>query len=230
VQYLFTDRKGGVSAPPFSSLNLGRRVGDDPAAVAENRARLTARLGGARPVFMQQIHSATVRTIGGDGLGEDVAQTDGLVTDRPGIALAVLAADCVPILAFDEEAAVIGVAHAGRLGSAAGIGAELVAAMTGLGADAHRMTLILGPAVCGRCYEVPDAMRDEVDASLPGSATVTRSGSPALDLRAGLAAQLAALGVCDVRTDPRCTMEDPTLFSHRRDARTGRQAGVIWLD
>jgi len=230
MHYLFTDRKGGVSAPPFSSLNLGRRVGDDPSAVAENRARLTARLGGARPVFMQQIHSATVRTIGGDESGEDIAQTDGLVTDRPGIALAALAADCVPMLAFDEQAAVIGVAHAGRLGSAAGIGAELVAAMTGLGADVHRVTVILGPAVCGRCYEVPAAMRDEVDASLPGSATVSRSGTPALDLRAGLAAQLAALGVRDVRTDPRCTMEDPTLFSHRRDARTGRQAGVIWLD
>ena len=90
--------------------------------------------------------------------------------------------------------------------------------------------MLLGPAICGRCYEVPAAMRDEVEAALPGSAAVTHRGTPGLDLRAGLARQLRGAGVAGVAVDPRCTAEDPDLFSHRRDGTTGRQAGLIWID
>ncbi len=102
--------------------------------------------------------------------------------------------------------------------------------MTALGARVGDCEALLGPAVCGACYEVPAPMRDEVEAALPGSATRTRRGTPGLDLRAGLRAQLAALGVVRVGLDPRCTVEDPDLYSYRRDRRTGRLAAVTWLD
>jgi copper oxidase (laccase) domain-containing protein len=105
-----------------------------------------------------------------------------------------------------------------------------VTEMTALGAQPARLEVLLGPSVCGRCYEVPPAMRAEVDAALPGSASTTRTGTAGLDLRAGLTRRLADLGVTKVATDPRCTVEDPDLFSHRRDGRCGRQAGITWLD
>jgi YfiH family protein len=227
VQILFTDRRGGVSAPPFSSFNLGGHVGDDPAAVAENRRRLRERVGGD-VVYMDQVHSATVGIV--ERADQPFPATDGLVTQLPGVALAVLVADCVPILAWDEGEAVIGAAHAGRRGAAAGIAVSMIDAMLRLGARRRRIRVALGPAICGSCYEVPGEMRDEVDAALPGSGSVTRTGTPALDLRAGLGRQLTSLGVADVATDPRCTREDASLFSHRREAPTGRQAGVIRLD
>jgi YfiH family protein len=125
---------------------------------------------------------------------------------------------------------VVGVAHAGRVGAAAGVLDRTLDAMAGLGARLPDCEVLLGPAVCGACYEVPAAMRDEVDAALPGSAARTRRGTPALDLRGGLRRRLAALGVTRVDTDPRCTVEDPDLYSHRRDGRTGRLAAVTWLD
>jgi YfiH family protein len=229
VRYRFTDRKGGVSAPPFSAFNLGSHVGDDPAAVSANRSRLVDQVGIGAIVWMDQVHSATVQVVTA-ATAEPVAATDGMVTRTPGLGLAVLVADCVPVLAYDEVAGVIGVAHAGRTGAAAGIGAALIGVMVGQGADPARITAILGPSVCGRCYEVPETMRDAVAQELPGSSSVTDRGTPALDLPAGLEHQLRAAGVARVRRDPRCTLEDDTLFSHRRQAPTGRQAGVIWLE
>jgi copper oxidase (laccase) domain-containing protein len=102
--------------------------------------------------------------------------------------------------------------------------------MSGLGARPERVEALLGPAICGACYEVPEAMRAQVDRALPGSACTTRAGTPGLDLRAGLRAQLRAAGVTRIDADPRCTAEDPELYSHRREGRTGRLAAVTWLD
>jgi YfiH family protein len=226
VRVLFTDRKGGVSAPPFSSFNLGGHVGDDPSAVAANRSRLREQVG-ASVVYMDQVHSVTVHVV--DKPGASFPATDGLVTALRGVALAVLVADCVPIVAWDPESEVIGVAHAGRRGAAGGIAINLIDALESLGAEAGRTRVILGPAICGRCYEVPAEMRDEVESALPGSASRTLAGTPGLDLRAGLDVQLRAQRVASVETDPRCTFEDDSLFSHRREAPTGRQAGVIVL-
>ncbi len=142
----------------------------------------------------------------------------------------MLAADCVPVLLADPRAGVVGAAHAGRVGAAAGVLPATVAAMEALGARPPDMEVLLGPAICGGCYEVPAAMRAEVDAQLPGSAVRTRRGTPGIDIRAGLYHQLVELGVGRIGGDPRCTLESRELFSHRRDARTGRQAGIIWLD
>ncbi|HEY3733518.1 MAG TPA: laccase domain-containing protein [Streptosporangiaceae bacterium] len=168
---------------------------------------------------------------GGGVLAADTAVPvrDGNVTAVPGLALGALAADCPTVLVGDPEARVVGVAHSGRLGTAAGVVPALIRAMVGAGAVPGRMHAVIGPAICGGCYEVPAAMRDSVAAQAPGSGCVTRAGTPGLDLRAGIAAQLAAAGVRQVRTDERCTAETPDLYSYRRDGRTGRFAGLIWL-
>jgi copper oxidase (laccase) domain-containing protein len=102
--------------------------------------------------------------------------------------------------------------------------------MTGRGADPARMTALIGPAACGLCYEVPAGLRDEVAAVLPECRSTTRQGTPAVNVRAGVVAQLTAAGVADVRHDDRCTIESPELFSYRREGTTGRFAGFIWLD
>jgi copper oxidase (laccase) domain-containing protein len=101
--------------------------------------------------------------------------------------------------------------------------------MTDAGAEPRRMHAVIGPSICGQCYEVPAAMRDEVAAAVPGSACVTRKGTPGLDLRAGLRGQLAALRIGRIADDLRCTAECGELFSYRRDGKTGRFAGLIWL-
>jgi polyphenol oxidase len=231
VRRVVSTREGGRSRAPYSSFNLSAGVGDDPAAVAANRSRLSRELG-VPVVFLGQVHGTRVETVDAvpDTLPPDVPDTDAAVTALPGVGLAVLAADCTPVLLADPVAGVVGAAHAGRVGAAAGVLPATVAAMEALGASRGAMEVLLGPAICGGCYEVPAAMRAEVDAQLPGSAVRTRRGTPGLDIRAGLYHQLVALGIGRIGGDPRCTLESRELYSHRRDARTGRQAGIIWLD
>ncbi|WP_460356774.1 peptidoglycan editing factor PgeF [Mycobacterium sp. ZZG] len=229
VRRVTTTRAGGVSKPPFASFNLGDHVGDDPEAVAANRRRLAATLGlEGGIVWMNQVHSANVAVV--DRGEETLDATDGLVTTTPGLALAVVTADCVPVLMADARAGVVAAVHAGRVGAAAGIVARTLKVMTDAGAHVEDVSVLLGPAVSGRNYEVPEAMAAEVERALPGSRTNTSRGTPGLDLRAGLVTQLHSLGVRSVDVDPRCTVDDPNLFSHRRDAPTGRMASVIWLE
>lgn len=234
VRFAFTDRCGGVSAPPYDSLNLGGAVGDAPAAVARNRALAAEALGldPGRVVWMRQVHGADVAYVTAP-FPEDpdrMPGVDAVWTDTPGLALAVLVADCAPVLLADPAAGIIGAAHAGRPGTAAGVVPALIAAMQEGGADPGRMTAVIGPAVCGACYEVPAQLQAEVAAVVPAARTTTRRGTPGLDIRAGIAAQLAAAGVRAVRRDPRCTMETERLYSYRRDGRTGRFAGYVWLE
>jgi YfiH family protein len=231
IRRVSTTRAGGVSVPPFDTFNLGDHVGDDPAAVAANRIRLAAAigLGADRVVWMNQVHSDRVEVVDGpcDSAFDD---TDGLVTRTPRLALAVVSADCVPVLLADARAGVVGAVHAGRVGARDGVVARAVEAMLSVGAHAPDISVLLGPAVSGRNYEVPAVMADEVEAALPGSRTTTSKGTPGLDLRAGIACQLKALGVSAIDIDPRCTVEDVNLFSHRRDAPTGRLASVVWME
>ncbi|GAA4261630.1 peptidoglycan editing factor PgeF [Dietzia aurantiaca] len=231
VRRVVTDRRGGASTGDFDSFNLGDHVGDAPAAVAANRARLARRLGlpASDVVWMDQVHGTRIARVT-RATGGPVPATDGLVTDRPGLALAVLTADCVPVLAADSEAGVIGAVHAGRVGAVGGIVPALIGAMTSLGARAERITVLLGPAAAGEHYELPNELADEVEAALPGSRTRTVGGTAGVDLRAGITRQLAGLGVSRVDSDPRCTIADESLFSYRRQGRTGRQASVIWRD
>lgn len=178
---------------------------------------------------MNQVHSSRVEVVDA-GRATPVAHTDALVTRTPRLALAVVSADCVPVLLADARAGVIGAVHAGRVGARDGVVARAVEAMLAVGAHVQDISALLGPAVSGRNYEVPAAMADEVEAALPGSRTTTAAGTPGLDLRAGIARQLITLGVNAIDVDPRCTVDDVTLFSHRRDAPTGRLASVVWVE
>ena len=230
IRRVTTTRAGGVSAPPFDTFNLGDHVGDAPAAVAANRARLAASIGlpADHVVWMNQVHGDNVEFVDGprDGAFDD---TDALVTTTPRLALAVITADCVPILMSDARAGVVGAAHAGRVGAAKGIALRTLEAMVAAGARVEDVSVLLGPAVSGPNYEVPGEMAADVEARLPGSRTTSSRGTPALDLRAGLARQLAEAGVRAVDIDPRCTVEDEALFSHRRNAPTGRLASLVWM-
>lgn len=225
-----TDRHGGTSTPPYDGFNLADHVGDDPAAVAANRRLLAVALD-ARPlpvVTMQQVHGADVDVV--DRVPATPPVADALVTRHRGLALAVLVADCTPVLLWDRNAGVVAAVHAGRKGLAAGVLPAAVAAMTDLGARPERIDALLGPGICAAHYEVPAQMRDEVETAAPGSAATTPGGRSALDIRAGLAGQLAQCGLRAWAVSPACTAESPRLYSHRRDGpRTGRFAGVVWL-
>ncbi|GAA0230314.1 peptidoglycan editing factor PgeF [Saccharothrix mutabilis subsp. mutabilis] len=231
IRRVVTTREGGVSKPPFDSFNLGDHVGDDPAAVAANRRRLAEGIGldVDRLVWMEQVHGRTVQAVDGPQ-ASPLEATDAVVTATPGLALVVLTADCVPVLLGDPEAGVVAAVHAGRVGARVGVVPAALDKMVELGARKDRVEVLLGPAVCGQCYEVPAEMRADVEKHLPGSAAKSRRGTPALDLRAGIWQQLADAGVGRIGVDPRCTVEEKALFSHRRDPGTGRIAGVVWID
>lgn len=183
---------------------------------------------GVGVAVVSQVHGREVAVLGEDTDLSELAtrSADALVTTRSGLALAVRVADCAPVLLADADAGVIGAAHAGRVGLAGGVLQATVAAMRALGAGA--ITAWIGPHICGRCYEVPEAMAAEVEAAVPGSRTRTSTGTSGLDLGAGAAGILERLGV--PATDvSRCTLQTATLHSHRRDAAaSGRQAGIIW--
>jgi len=223
VRAFFTTRDGGVSEGPFESLNVSFAVGDEPESVAENR-RTVSLLAGAPTAYMSQVHRAEVALMREGG---DAPEADAMVTTTPGLALAVAVADCVPILAHDLTSGAIAAIHAGRRGVQAGVIAAAIAALRGAGADDSVIEASIGPAICGGCYEVPLDMREEVALVVPEARATTSWGTPSLDLRAAVEAQLRAAGVATIHRAGGCTREDPRLFSHRRDGVTGRFAGVI---
>ncbi|MGI5483245.1 peptidoglycan editing factor PgeF [Streptomyces lavendofoliae] len=233
AHFAFTDRWGGVSAVPYEELNLGGAVGDDPGSVTANRRLAAGALGldPRRVVWMNQVHGRDVAVVDGPWAPDrEVPAVDGAVTARRGLALAVLTADCTPVLLADPVAGVVGAAHAGRPGMVAGVVPATVEAMIALGAEASRIIARTGPAVCGRCYEVPATMRDEVAAVVPEAHAETSWGTPAVDVTAGVLAQLGALGVHDRRASEVCTRESRDHYSYRRDRTTGRLAAYVWLD
>ena len=232
AHFAFTDRWGGVSAAPYAELNLGGAVGDDPGAVRANRDLAAKSLGAdpARVVWMNQVHGADAVVVDEPWGDRPVPEVDAIVTARRGLALAVLTADCVPVLLADPVVGVAAAAHAGRPGLVAGVVPAAVRAMTKLGADPSRIVARTGPAVCGRCYEVPGAMRAEVAAVEPAAHAETSWGTPAVDVAAGVHAQLDRLGVRARERSPVCTLESADHFSYRRDRTTGRLAGYVWLD
>jgi YfiH family protein len=225
-----TDRRGGRSSSPYDSFNLGDHVGDDPADVAANRSRVARELDVPedRLVWMSQVHGAGVTVVRGPQAGP-LPDTDAVVTATPGLVLCVLVADCVPVLLADHVTGVVAAVHAGREGVRQGVLPAALSAMASLGARARHVSALLGPAVCGSCYEVPEGMQADVARVAPAAAVTTQRGTPGLDLRAGLEQLLRRAGVTEVVHDPRCTVEDRSLFSHRRDGVTGRQAGIVWL-
>lgn len=226
VKAFFTDRAGGVGEAPYDTFNLADHVGDDPATVAANRKELE-KLVGAPVTFMKAAHGAEVARI--DTPGQEAPAADILVTATPGVALAALAADCVPVLVHDELMGAVAAAHIGRLGLFAGAVDNTLAAIAdvrGKWGDLRSITAVIGPAICGRCYEVPAQMRAEVAERHPAAFATTKWGTPSLDLPRAVEARFGELGANVVRI-ARCTFEDPDLFSHRMVGVTGRQAAVI---
>lgn len=226
----FTDRHGGYSSGDFASFNLARHVGDDDELVAANRAALAQvlSLSGERLSFVSQVHGTTVHTIDADSdLRGSPVEADAQVTTLSGIGLAIMVADCTPIMLADAEAGIIAAVHAGRQGMAAGVVPATVARMRDAGArDLHA---VIGPSVCPRCYEVSAELRAEVSAIEPTAASVSVTGTPALDVAGAVAEQLRRDGVTIDHFSRTCTRESDDLYSYRRQQRTGRFAGIIWL-
>ncbi|MEV5962499.1 peptidoglycan editing factor PgeF [Kribbella sp. NPDC051952] len=229
VRFAVTDRFGGASTAPYGELNLGSAVGDDADAVRENYRRIAAEFG-VQPeavVRVNQVHGRDVQVVG----AEDelpltpMPKADALVTTRDDIVLAVRAADCLPVLLAGDG--VIGAAHSGRKGMYVGVVPATVEAMRDLGA--RQITAVLGPSACGKCYEVPAAMRAEVAEQVPASYGETSWGTPSIDVAAGVRAQLDELGV-EVLDANRCTIESDDLYSYRREGPvSGRMAGLVKL-
>lgn len=216
MPHFFTDRRGGESLGVYESLNLALHVGDDQAAVNSNRQKI----GSAQ--FMNQVHGDHIEVI--DAVSLDIPTCDGLITKSPKVSLAVMVADCIPLLLVSQE--VVGAIHVGRAGLVNRIALKAIDLMSSLGAiEIHA---ILGPSICGSCYEVPFQMQQDVIADHPRAFATTRKGTPGLDLPKALIADLVAVGVT-YEASTICTFEDELYFSHRRQNPTGRFAGVVSL-
>jgi hypothetical protein len=200
----------------YESLNFGFHVGDEIASVTSNRATL----GNAQ--FMNQVHGNEVVLI--DHVLDQEPTCDAMVTTTAGISLVVMVADCIPLLLISKKA--VAAVHVGRAGLTNKVAIKALNVMNEQGAvDVHA---ILGPSICGSCYEVPLTMQQDVIADHPKALSTTRSGTPALDLSAALIAELVAQGI-SYEASPICTLEDPLYYSYRRDNQTGRFAGVVSL-
>lgn len=241
---LATTRSGGVSASPYDDgcgaggFNLGLHVGDDPEAVRANRARLQAALPG-RPAWISQVHGIAVAAAATVQPGGPVQVADASIAAAPGVVCAVLTADCLPVLFADLDGKVVGAAHAGWRGLAAGVLGQTVAAMRAAGAG--EITAWLGPAIGPQQFEVGADVLDSfvAGARTPGEAAQVRAafapypgrpGKQLADLFALARLFLARDGVTRAHGGTRCTMsERETFYSYRRDGVTGRQATLIWL-
>lgn len=225
VELGFTGRSADRGSGAYAGLNLGGHVGDDATNVEANREALAKEVDVPRDrlVFMNQVHGTDVVEVNGPWVG-DPPEVDGIVTRATGLALAVLVADCVPVLLHDARAGVVGAVHAGRPGMVAGVVGRTVEAMRDLGASSISATV--GPSVCGRCYEVPEEMALAAACAAAACAARSWTGTHAIDVSAGVVEQLATAGV-GVHWVPGCTRETGDLYSYRRDGRTGRFAGVI---
>jgi YfiH family protein len=219
-----TDRSGGVSVPPYDAFNLAGHVGDESSAVAQNRAALAARLGVPAVVFMEQVHGVSVGYADASTSG-DVPGVDVLLTTQPGANVAALVADCVPVALTAPDA--VAVVHAGRNGIAAGVIEVAVEAIRQR--SAGPVAAVVGPAICGRCYEVPDEMQAGFAARFPVARSRTAAGTAGLDLPRTVRVELARLGVTVDETEWPCTYEDDRYYSYRRDGTTGRFAVVAGL-
>jgi YfiH family protein len=220
MESFFTNRHGGFSHGDYSSWNLASHVGDDPADVELNRAKLRERVG--EFAIMSQVHGDKVVVL--DELPADVPVADALITANPNLALVVMVADCIPLLLKSEK--LVAAVHVGRAGLINSIALKTIAKMRALGAI--QISGSIGPAICGSCYEVPQELHDEVTSLHPLASSKTRTGTPALDLPKALIAALAYVNV-PVGISAGCTLEDDNSFSYRRNQITGRQGGVIKL-
>ena len=229
VRALTTTRHGlGVSQPPFDTFNLGARCGDDPDAVIENRQQLGAALDlPSPPRWLRQVHGIAVAV----EPPCDEPEADAAVTATPGTVLAILTADCLPVVFAAQDGSEIAAAHAGWRGLAAGVLEATVAAMQ---TPADKLIAWLGPAAGPQAYEIGEevfAAFVSRDAGAGAAFAPTRPGHWKVDLYALARRRLAAVGITQVHGGAFCTISDPArFFSHRRDGRSGRIATVAWIE
>lgn len=235
VDWAITDRWGGSSQGVHAAFNLASHVGDDTAAVDTNRHRLARAFDVtvADLRLMDQQHGSDVEIVSGDSTVRPSGTTtpvpracDALITADADVVLVTLVADCTPVLLLDRAAGLVAAVHAGRKGLVAGTVPTAIEAMRTLGAQEPQA--LVGPSICGRCYEVPAAMREAAAQAACAAHAVSWTGTPAIDVAAGVVEQLHGLQVPTVWL-PGCTRESEDLYSHRRDGRTGRYAGVVRL-
>jgi YfiH family protein len=233
VQALMTTRRGGVSAGAFATLNLGRNGGDAPANVAQNRRRVEAFLPAA-PLWLSQVHGTDVVDVRASDLDRYATappRADAAVTRDRGVVLAVSVADCMPVLFADRDASVIGIAHAGWRGLAAGVLERTIATMRVDPASVHAW---LGAAIGATAFEVGVDVHDAFCAGDPGASAhfaPNRPGKWLADLRGLVHRRLASAGIDHIDDESACTFQDVDRFySYRRDRATGRMAAFLWLE
>lgn len=235
----FFTREGGASSGIFAGLNCGFGSSDQHDAVAINRGRVAEALGveSEKLITIHQVHSSDVVTLL-DTAPESGTRADALVTNRPGIALAILTADCQPVLFADHEGGVIGAAHAGWKGALDGVLESTIDAMVELGAKPSRIAVVIGPSISQRAYEVGPEFFDRFYDKDPEAARFFARGDGdrmLFDLPSYGMARLRAAGVGDVRWTGHCTYSDPTRFYsyrrsvHRKEADYGRLIAAIRL-
>lgn len=221
MNYRFTNRTGGLSSGAFHSLNLALHVDDNPSAVNQNRKILEAEL--AIPVaYMNQVHGNLVVEVQARQVLTPTA--DALITRQKDLALAVMVADCIPLLMANSSA--VAAVHVGRRGLINGVARQALQQLRAI--DSSPVTAVVGPSICGSCYEVSEDVYREVVDLYPVAASATAGGTFALDLSQALIEELRG-DLVSVIDESRCTVEDLDLYSYRRDGVTGRQVGVIWL-
>ncbi len=226
VRALVTLRHGGISAPPYASLNLGDHVGDDPLAVAANRARLRDMLP-SEPVWLNQVHGVGIVNAA-DAAG--IPPADGSYSRIPGTVCAVLTADCLPVLFCDRAGSVVAAAHAGWRGLANGV---LEAAVHSMAVDAGEILAWLGPAIGPQSFEVGDEVREVFMRFAPEAELAFRphnDGKWLADIFLLARQRLARVGISQVSGGGECTYRDHERFySYRREGTTGRMGALIWL-
>lgn len=239
IPHGFLGRRGGVSVGEVAGLNVGLGAGDDPAAIAENRRRAAgAVMPGASLVTVYQVHSPDCVVAHGAWTDAERPHADALVTNRPGLLLGILTADCAPVLLADRTAGVVGAAHAGWKGALGGVIARTVAAMVGLGADRARIAAAIGPCIARASYEVDEAFRMRFIDESPAHDRFFAPGKPGhaqFDLEGFVAAQLAQAGIAAIEPLGLDTYAAPERFfsfrraTHRGEATYGREIALIGL-
>jgi polyphenol oxidase len=239
VAHGFLGRRGGVSEGVHATLNVGPGSEDDGEAVAENRHRACeAVLPGARLVTLYQVHSADAVTVIEPFDDRVRPRADALVTDRPGLALGILTADCAPVLFADSEAGVVAAAHAGWKGAISGVTDSTIAAMEALGAGRDRIVAAVGPCIAQTSYEVDAAFRSRFVDADPKNACFFALGDPGhhqFDLEAYVVHRLAVAGLQRIEALGEDTYAQPERFfsyrraTHRGEPDYGRQISIIGL-
>ncbi|WP_371164476.1 polyphenol oxidase family protein [Buchananella felis] len=254
---VLTNANGGVSGGTWASprggggANMGDHVGDDPGAVAANRALLAGLLPpGCRAVWMNQIHSAICADAAGDGPSPEapgeaagrsagagtgrtaatsapIATADALLSTQAGLCPAVVVADCVPLALLATDGSVAVAVHAGRAGLLAGVVANAISAARQKLSPGARLQAVIGAHICAACYEVGPELARQVEPTHPHLVTTSRWGTPALDLAAGVRHELERAGVEIAYQSRQCTQEDANYYSYRRSGPTGRQALIV---